>query len=391
MEHATYEGNWSASENLISANARISNNLETILLELCGQKSDLNSLKDEVRSHSMTVSEVKKLKTEKDIHWKFEGNRQQFEFNSEIEDLAKQGIWAFDNGKTDYAKELLSDICDKLHVRNKHIRIADSSDGGWETVCQYQSHPLASDSDDESRINRADTHALRKKKQQKHLLLPMVFPIALFLIRGHTTFIIEGSTTMFIPFVPTIHRPPLNLDFNQDPVLSAANSTTSDVIAPTPKGFSHSNCQNSQLKNETCRTSDTNIKDEYTSFHSFEFDREHFTDDFTVYKLGQKEIIVKDRLRKHIDFWKRIGANQFILDTIENGYKIPFYSTSQKCFLSNNKSALVESIFVRQSISDLLDKGLIEKCNDVPTVVNPLSVSISNNGKKTLDFGPSCG
>ena len=89
----------SASENLISANARISNNLEAILVELCGQKSDLNSLKDEVRSHSMTVSEVKKLKTEKDIRWKFEGNRQQFEFNSEIEDLAKQGIWAFDNGK----------------------------------------------------------------------------------------------------------------------------------------------------------------------------------------------------------------------------------------------------------------------------------------------------
>ena len=167
MENATYKGNSSASENLISANARISNNLEAILLELRGQKSDLNSLKDEVRSHSMTVSEVKKLKTEKDIRRKFEGNRQQFEFNSEIEDLAKQGIWAFDNGKTDYAKKLLSDICDKLHVRNKHIRIADSSDGGWETVGQYQSHPLASDSDDESRINRADTRALRKKKQQK--------------------------------------------------------------------------------------------------------------------------------------------------------------------------------------------------------------------------------
>ena len=103
-----------------------------------------------------------------------------------------------------------------------------------------------------------------------------------------------------------------------------------------------------------------------------------------MYELGQKEIIVKDRLRKHVDFWKRIGANQFILDTIENGCKIPFYSTPQKCFLSNNKSALVESIFVRRSISDLLDKGLIEKCIDVPTVVNPLSVSIPNNGKKRL-------
>ena len=35
-------------------------------------------------------------------------------------------------------------------------------------------------------------------------------------------------------------------------------------------------------------------------------------------------------------------------------------------------------------ISDLLEKGLIKKCDYVPKVFNPVSVSIQNNGKKRL-------
>jgi hypothetical protein len=34
---------------------------------------------------------------------------------------------------------------------NKHIKIAVGNDGGWETVRQYQSNPVASDSDDETK------------------------------------------------------------------------------------------------------------------------------------------------------------------------------------------------------------------------------------------------
>lgn len=56
---------------------------------------------------------------------------------------------------------------EKLKSRNKHIRIADSSEGGWETVRQYVCNTLASDSDDESRLNRAESRAVRKKKTQQ--------------------------------------------------------------------------------------------------------------------------------------------------------------------------------------------------------------------------------
>ena len=125
------------------------------------------------------------------------------------------------------------------------------------------------------------------------------------------------------------------------------------------------------------------IEDEYFSVGN-DFDCDRFTQDYFEYEQGQKDIIVKNRLRNHIDFWRKIGTNQFILDTILYGYKIPFYSLPPTSESKNNKSALQNCVFVREAISDLLDKGLIQKCDYVPKVVNPLSVSIQNNGKKRL-------
>ena len=47
--------------------------------------------------------------------------------------------------------------------RDKHINITDGSDGSCETVRQYQSYPIGSDSDDETKINKAENRALRKR------------------------------------------------------------------------------------------------------------------------------------------------------------------------------------------------------------------------------------
>ena len=115
-----------------------------------------------------------------------------------------------------------------------------------------------------------------------------------------------------------------------------------------------------------------------------DFDHDRFTENYFEYEQGQKDIIVKNRLKNHIAFWKKIGASQFILDTISNGFKIPFYSLPPCSVSKNNMSALRETVFVQEAISDLLDRGLIQKCDYVPKVVNPLTVSVQSNGKKRL-------
>ncbi|XP_041361951.1 uncharacterized protein LOC121377920 [Gigantopelta aegis] len=87
---------------------------------------------------------------------------------TDIQDSLQQALWALEYKKFDYLSETLNECSDKLKERNKLIRIADTSEGGWGTVCEYQVNPLASDTDDESRIFKAEARALRKKKVSRN-------------------------------------------------------------------------------------------------------------------------------------------------------------------------------------------------------------------------------
>ena len=53
-------------------------------------------------------------------------------------------------------------------------------------------------------------------------------------------------------------------------------------------------------------------------------------------------------------------------------------------FCKNNRSALLEPEFVSEAIKDLLDRGLIRKCDYPPYMVNPLTISVPASGKKRL-------
>ncbi|XP_072030100.1 LOW QUALITY PROTEIN: uncharacterized protein [Amphiura filiformis] len=109
-----------------------------------------------------------------------------------------------------------------------------------------------------------------------------------------------------------------------------------------------------------------------------------YVENYYDYEQGNDEPIVKGRLKAAIGFWKNIGANPVVLDIISNGYKLPLISTPPRNVLKNNKSAFQNSEFVSQAIAELLDKGLISECNEIPLVVNPLSVSVQKSGKKRL-------
>ena len=55
----------------------------------------------------------------------------------------------------------------KLRKRNKLIKIADSTEGGWAVVAEYEKGPIGSDPDDCKRIRKAETGALKKKNTEK--------------------------------------------------------------------------------------------------------------------------------------------------------------------------------------------------------------------------------
>jgi hypothetical protein len=122
------------------------------------------------------------------------------------------------------------------------------------------------------------------------------------------------------------------------------------------------------------------IKDEYLFLNTFD-NKQYLTDGYHEYEQGQAQIIVKGRLKTTFDFWKSIGTYEYILDTIWNGYRIPFNTTPSSVYLLNNRSAIHHSNFVIEAMHDLLIRGLIVECNQKPFVVNPLTVSVQSNSK----------
>ena len=94
---------------------------------------------------------------------------------------------------------------------------------------------------------------------------------------------------------------------------------------------------------------------------------------------------VKGSLFRHSQFWEYIGANQFILNTIKNGYVVPFVTTPPPMKFKNNKSAITNELFVDKSISDLLESGCVQEVPFQPFVISPLSVAENKaSGKKRL-------
>ncbi|CAC5415156.1 unnamed protein product [Mytilus coruscus] len=96
------------------------------------------------------------------------------------------------------------------------------------------------------------------------------------------------------------------------------------------------------------------------------------------YEEGFKNIHVKGKLQKSLNFWQNIGASNFIFDVIENGYKIPMRNEPDSVILQNNESAFMHEKFVDSAIEDLVILGSAEVVSVRPHVINPLTVSVSS-------------
>ena len=101
-------------------------------------------------------------------------------------------------------------------------------------------------------------------------------------------------------------------------------------------------------------------------------------------QLSFNNMPVNIRLKDCVGFWYKFCSDLFILDIINNGYKLPFITTPCTIELNNNRTAFNESKFVTNEITTLLSKGYIKKVSNRPHVINPLSVAFNSQGKRRL-------
>ena len=102
----------------------------------------------------------------------------------------------------------------------------------------------------------------------------------------------------------------------------------------------------------------------------------------------QGTIVVKGRLRNHVDFF--VKALAYINDCIQNGYKLSLFSEPPPHRLSNSASALKYKDFVSQAVAELLCNGCVKKLESAPHVCSPLSVVVNAKGKKCLVINLHC-
>ena len=84
------------------------------------------------------------------------------------------------------------------------------------------------------------------------------------------------------------------------------------------------------------------FRHEYKTTSNFDFDK-----NLSEYEQGESEMCVKSRLKRCLHFWQEIGANENVLDVIENGYKIPFISTPKPAEFKNKSALLNHSFCIR--------------------------------------------
>ena len=330
--------------------------------------------------------------------FKRKGNELQFQFNDRVADKVAAAAVAIGKAEPasgsskallDRAEKELKEGMNLLIHRQKVIKLADRSEAGWTVVEEYEGDDLADDSEDERRMEKAEGKAekkLAKKRKIKELRAkeergaksPGAFPL-------QRPFPGKGMEAAKGPSAPTRPTP----RFPSRTCFECGES--GHWRRECPKALAGSAYPLANCKHVGSEGKDVDMMNVSAPLSC---SGDNGSQDviegvsrrcWEVQECEVHESSVRGRLKGCLAFWKEeLDAPPWILDTIENGYVLPFYNEPEPYTRPNQKSALVERDFVNGAVADLLAGGYIEVAREVPHVCSPLSVITNQSGKKRL-------
>ncbi|XP_076105887.1 uncharacterized protein LOC143074222 [Mytilus galloprovincialis] len=312
---------------------------------------------------ALAESQLAKLDETLSDNYKFKkrGNEEQHKHNSKVlvklkeanselnqEHLTKDNI--------ESAKDKITEGMSLIRDRQKLIKLADSSEAGWRVVAEYTAYPLAENSEDEKRMYKAQTRAEAKIKKEKLKRKPASSSTAPYTIPTRTSHIDRPGKCFNCNKTGHWRRECPEVTRNASQSLSGPSDKISTVFLFDIKDSnSRYKYNKNALRQPLC----------------YEMNNQNNEIDISNVNITSPA----GRLRTHITKWLSIGTNEYILDVIKNGYKIPFMVIPGKVELENNRSAKDNPQFVLGEINKLLQKKCISEVNYIPHVVNPLTVA----------------
>ena len=90
-------------------------------------------------------------------------------------------------------------------------------------------------------------------------------------------------------------------------------------------------------------------------------------------------------VKKHVEFWSNsIRASDFIINTIVEGYRVPFVDLPENFVIPNRSSAFKFRDFADEAFSELIERGCVSEVDYAPTFMSPLHMVQQSSGKCKL-------
>ena len=238
-------------------------------------------------------------------------------------------------------------------------------------VAEYETNPVASDSDDEKRIYKAETRVSRKIKSERGPRRGRWrgYPYR----RGFGSRRAYESTQSYSQ---PQSQPQSQQTKRQGNCFACHGEGHWKFECPSKTTSNTNNKISSYLVSLACK----DIKSIVKTTAQANVSKCEATDTSNV------EVMVSPvgRLNKAMEKWKEITADTYILDVIKQGYPLPLKENPPAIVLRNNRSARNNMTFVKEEVKNLIERGVVSEVSGAPKVVNPLTVAYNKSGKPRL-------